>query len=114
MSGVAMTTATTYTSETTYVGRCSRCRKGHKVTVTREITISAFNGRPHTTSRIVTPGTSDWNGRTFVQCECGADARVAAIQGRVTDKKCGARCRNSIGPVCECECGGEHHGDGHL
>jgi hypothetical protein len=36
------------------------------------------------------------------------------IWGEHTDAKCGARCRNAVGPSCDCSCGGENHGMGHA
>jgi hypothetical protein len=32
------------------------------------------------------------------------------VDGRKSTKKCGARCTNSLGPSCSCECGGHNHG----
>ena len=33
---------------------------------------------------------------------------------RVTEHKCGAKCVNSKGHVCECSCGGKNHGSGYA
>jgi hypothetical protein len=32
------------------------------------------------------------------------------VDGTVSSRKCGARCANSLGPSCSCECGGHNHG----
>lgn len=32
------------------------------------------------------------------------------VDGKRSDRKCGARCQNSLGPSCSCECGGHNHG----
>jgi hypothetical protein len=32
------------------------------------------------------------------------------VDGVRSTKKCGARCTNSLGPSCSCECGGHNHG----
>lgn len=49
-------------------------------------------------------------------CACGKSVygvELRLIQGRfVPDHKCGARCRNSKGPTCDCSCGGANHGQG--
>ena len=41
---------------------------------------------------------------------CSEPVKSQALIGRVTAKKCGARCQSSTGHVCECSCGGENHG----
>lgn len=45
-------------------------------------------------------------------CPCGAWVTVAPLRGRVTEHKCGAKCRASKGPTCDCSCGGANHGCG--
>lgn len=49
------------------------------------------------------------------KCKCGRFySSVQQITGRtVPGTRCGARCRNSKGPTCECSCGGTNHGSGH-
>ena len=32
------------------------------------------------------------------------------VDGVKSTRKCGARCMNSLGPSCSCECGGHSHG----
>lgn len=32
------------------------------------------------------------------------------VDGTKSTRKCGARCTNSLGPSCSCECGGHNHG----
>lgn len=46
--------------------------------------------------------------------EQSAHVLLHAVNGITTDQKCGAKCRNSTGPSCECACGGENHGCGHA
>lgn len=42
---------------------------------------------------------------------CGALRLGRAVIGRVVETiKCGARCRASKGPTCDCSCGGHNHG----
>lgn len=45
----------------------------------------------------------------IVMC-CGVEMNAKLLKGIVTDHKCGAKCRTSKGHVCECSCGGKHHG----
>lgn len=41
----------------------------------------------------------------------GTDWKVQQVEGVFNDDvKCGAKCRSSKGPSCECSCGGENHG----
>lgn len=106
-------TTETYTTTTAHLGRCASCRRGIRVEVSREVTMTAFNGRPSSRSRITTPGARDRNGRTLVEC-CGTAVEVKPIRGTVVDKKCGTRCTSAVGPSCDCECGGERHGLDHT
>jgi hypothetical protein len=32
----------------------------------------------------------------------------------VETAKCGATCRNAVGPACDCSCGGANHGHAHA
>lgn len=44
-------------------------------------------------------------------CECGKTQQGHLVNGRYSDKiLCGAKCRSSKGPSCECHCGGKDHG----
>lgn len=106
-------TTETYTTETAHVGRCASCRRGVRVTVVREVTLGAFNGRPVSRSRVLTGGVREANGRTLVSC-CGTSVEVKPIRGTVTDKPCGTRCTSAIGPSCDCDCGGERHAIDHT
>ena len=37
--------------------------------------------------------------------------KLVTFHGRTgEDRKCGAKCRNSVGPSCTCSCGGHAHG----
>ena len=46
---------------------------------------------------------------------CGFRPFVAhEVVGKVTEHTCGAKCRNAKGPICDCSCGGAHHGEGFL
>ena len=38
--------------------------------------------------------------------------RLIFRKANPSNHKCGARCRNSKGGQCECECGGKYHGAG--
>ena len=45
-------------------------------------------------------------------CSCGREVRVTRVVATVTEHTCGAKCRNSKGPNCDCSCGGKNHGAG--
>jgi len=50
----------------------------------------------------------------FVKHSCGAwIVGYKPIKARMTETECGARCTSSIGPVCDCKCGGENHSKDH-
>lgn len=44
-------------------------------------------------------------------CGCGARGIAKGLQVRINDTRCGARCTSALGPVCNCDCGGESHGE---
>ena len=45
----------------------------------------------------------------IVTC-CGQEMTAKVLKGTVNEHKCGAKCRNSKGHVCDCSCGGKNHG----
>jgi hypothetical protein len=46
-------------------------------------------------------------------CSCGGRGIAKGFEVKLTDTRCGARCTASLGPVCNCSCGGEAHGEDH-
>lgn len=59
--------------------------------------------------------TDDVNGS--LRCpECGCNLpKGGQVQGHYSSQhKCSAKCIGAKGVVCDCECGGENHGIGHL
>lgn len=78
-----MTTATGMNFPGHSVGRCKDCKRKHR---------------------------GDGNA-FFVKCGCGATVRLERVVGFfVPEVKCGALCRNAVGPSCDCSCGGANHG----
>lgn len=56
-------------------------------------------------------GQKIWRWQTSHVCSCGKEVHLRPVAGRVSpDHKCGAKCLNSKGHVCECSCGGANHG----
>lgn len=51
-------------------------------------------------------------------CECPNCSKPTwhgkAVKGFVTGHKCGPKCTEAKGFMCECQCGGKNHGAGHL
>ena len=44
-------------------------------------------------------------------CECGMTQQGERVSGKFSEREtCGAKCRSSKGPSCECSCSGENHG----
>ena len=70
------------------LGRCRACNRPHRI-----------------------------DGRSWVpstRCECGATVKLELVRGwYAPDVKCGAKCRNAVGPSCDCSCGGANHGCNH-
>ena len=81
-----MTTTQTHTTRS--LGRCRSCKKAHRVDATSWI----FS----------------------VKCECGTTVKLAPVVGSYDEHvNCGAKCRNAVGPSCDCSCGGANHGINH-
>lgn len=49
-------------------------------------------------------------GNNNVYCLCGRLVEWWPIKGRVTERKCDARCMGAVSDACDCSCGGENHG----
>lgn len=58
------------------------------------------------------PFAGESDARPIAPCPaCGRFRYGKAIVGRIsTVHTCGAKCRSSKGPSCDCSCGGENHG----
>lgn len=104
-----------------WIGRCRACRQ----TSAREYTLTVPDtagtgiywrevrrfGRFHPLDPTRFIRASD----DFACPRCGAGCwEGKPIAGTVTDTMCGARCRNSKGPDCQCACGGRQHGLGFV
>lgn len=67
------------------VGRCRQCKRPHRA-----------------------------DGAWSTRCECGATVKLERVVGFFAPEvKCGALCRNAVGPSCDCSCGGANHGCNH-
>jgi hypothetical protein len=102
----AQSTSTSTSTSTRYPGHIiykhkstSECKKVTRVTVAETVTPEGYKQY-----RI--------RGFLLMACtDCGKGVYGHTIQGKISDKiLCGAKCRSSKGPVCECTCGGEMHG----
>lgn len=102
--------------------RCARC----KTTKRRDLVHSYEQGEPTVyldmrspaqiyDSHYIDPLTREPVLPGLAKCTCGrvfgSVFQVAATM--VANVRCGARCRNSKGPTCECSCGGTNHGSGY-
>lgn len=118
-----MSDANTNTSKTSkisrFIGKCNRCKAVHRVEGTLVV-----EPRFKQTAAIGSTGKTAelWKGRWVccVSCSCFDRSRNVntLIQlervraAAVNTHECGARCRNSTGPSCECSCKGQNHGAG--
>lgn len=64
-------------------------------------------------------GGKDWaNAMRRAGFECPEHKRVVTFEGgrftHNTEKVCNGKCMGATGPACDCSCGGENHGRGHL
>lgn len=108
--------------------RCTRkgCRKDtRRVEITTQVTQWAHLGRMAESRAVWMNGR--WAGyrdkhdlaRMLVpdfQCKaCGGRSwSFSVIRGSFSEAvKCGAKCRSAVGPSCDCQCGGERHGEAH-
>ena len=107
---------TTKTFDATYLGKCRSCKCA--ACITAKVTIRQFVGDYGRSKRAVTivlphgvTHRTDDSARAFALCFCGkSQVEFRRILGRVTEHKCGSRCRSSTSGVCECACGGKNHG----
>jgi hypothetical protein len=51
------------------------------------------------------------NNRACTEAGCVQTMVLTPVRGKVSAVKCGAKCRNSLGPSCSCECGGHNHAE---
>jgi hypothetical protein len=127
MTAAATTDSLTYTSNVRALVRCTRkgCRKTYRASFTTTTTDYAFDGRPAQTRTVTIGGReSSYRDRHDLHrlvtrdlvCECGGEGfTFDVISGSFSEAvKCGARCRNAVGPSCECSCRGERHGESHT
>jgi hypothetical protein len=106
----------------TFLGKCKRCKTPRRIKapVARKYQAQLGYGRTEwKVFRALPSGrTIEGGSRFYVVCETckeqGAQRMVEMnrIQGRKAEHKCGAKCLNSTGFVCECSCGGANHGCG--
>lgn len=109
-------------STRTFVGRCKRCKASARFDAERIVTPLGVDRwgcklqrveyrAPWCGARLEQPNN---NGSLSVRCLCGGFAYFFPLIGREGTQKCGARCRNSTGYVCECKCKGANHGGAHA
>ena len=118
----------TWDSEARAIVRCAgkTCKTAHVTTFKTTTTLRAFNNRPSYSSvvwregrpvsyrdkydlyRIVLAG--------FTCTRCGGRlASFKVVQGSFSaGVVCGGKCRNAVGPSCDCQCSGANHGSGHA
>jgi hypothetical protein len=107
--------------------RCTPCKAVRRVEFTTRVRIYVLDGRPMYRNYVLREDGYEAAYRDRYdlprsvlgsrQCEgCGEWNRFTfkVVQGYFRESvACGAKCRNAIGPSCECQCSGENHGMGH-
>ena len=115
-------------SEARAIVRCVRkdCRRAHITQFTTTTTLRAFNNRPsyshvvwHDGQPVSYRDSYDLTRivlRDFTCAGCaGHHATLKVVQGSFSASvKCGGKCRNAVGPSCDCSCNGQNHGSGHT
>ena len=115
-------------SEVAAIVRCTAkgCRRAHRAAFVTVYTVWAYEGRMATSHSVIWAGREcryrdryDLAGiivRDFTCAGCGGHgATFEIIRGTFAEAvKCGPRCRNAVGPSCDCQCGGENHATGHT
>lgn len=101
-----------------FIAKC-KCKAAHSVAVVRVVTSTYRSDRiALPVSRIEKFETTEGTATRYPEpwrCACGKTAHYRPVNGSFrADKKCDARCLNSKGHVCECQCGGKNHGAGHA
>lgn len=93
-----------------YLGRCRSCKRG----VTALVTQWANELQPDRWRNREGEGYTLHNG-VYADCpDCGRGVLLEGVQGRYKPEvRCSDKCRNAIGPSCDCECGGINHGCNH-
>lgn len=109
----------TYTDQRRGVGRCTHCGTKIHADYAVELTQWAYDGRlaerrviiyPDGRRQSVDPHRGAFESLRIYCPRCDARVYVRPVVGRVTATPCGPRCTGAVGPVCECQCGGQNHG----
>lgn len=102
-----------------FLGRCKGCKGIVRVMVEQveKTRVSLGYGRTEARIRYRLPnGAIETDhggmGRIFGSCLCGSHVEFRRIRGTLSEKPCGAACRNAKGPACDCACAGKNHGAG--
>lgn len=106
-----------------FVGKCKACKAPIRVSVPEEV--KKTEGTKRSVQGYDVDDVSYWytyagySGReplTVTSAPCPTCGKTATLKRlKVVNRpevKCGARCRGSTGPVCECSCHGKNHGVG--
>lgn len=100
---------------TTYLGKCKGCRSPKRALceVVRVYDAHLGYGRTERRTERRKPDGQIFTGDYFsLPCACGRNVLMQRVIGRKSDHKCGAKCINSTGHICECSCKGANHGAG--
>jgi hypothetical protein len=109
----------------TFIGRCKHCKTARRIgaPIVRTYIAELGYGRKERKTFRALPGgrTIEGHSRFYVDCEVCPVHPISGVRrmvemnkiiGRKTEHRCGAKCLNSTGFVCDCSCGGANHGCG--
>lgn len=109
----AATDLRTHGNAGTFIGVCGACKSVHVIRGARAY--GRFEGRT-TDGWLAESGAYARSNENYrAVCSCGRGTygvELREVKIKITDHKCGAKCRNSKGPNCDCSCGGRNHGQG--
>lgn len=104
------------------LGRCKKCKSGHRTEGALEARTETHAGKGLATGKTFTEisywiGTARVNAtfgevRQYLVCGCGGYVTLEPVRAKESKHECGAKCLSATGPACECACRGENHGRG--
>lgn len=125
--GKTETTATTLR----YFGRCpvTGCKHRRVIEQASSPLLKRYTTRSSDVLAVLDADGRDWplyylGGKDWADAmrgagfSCPEHKRVVTFEGgrftHNTEKVCNGKCMGATGPACDCSCGGENHGRGHL
>lgn len=99
-----------------FLGRCRKCKRGHRIQApvleTKIRTLGYGRTERVTVRRLPSGHRVEGYDRIFFPClGCGHSVEARILRGEFkASEVCGSRCMGAVGPACSCSCGGQNHG----